>query len=151
MDNDNEFNGCLDASDDDYILDFNYDDHPEFTAFMENLRVDLDNWRQKTKIRIMNPEKYAAFKNSFEGLVRIFQKDNPTAEISYKLNDSFDTGMVSISIVSYSINIDDTKGFINALTNSVGIELFGSNKQNKICMTVTFKTIYKDLFIGDSN
>ena len=146
----NEFFGSLDATDDDDLLDLDFDNHPEFTAFMDKLRTDLDKWQKKTKIRIVNPKKYMAFARSFESLARIFQRDNPTAEISYKLNDPFDTGQASITIMSYSLEIEDIRGFVNALTNSVGLELLGSNELGNIRLTITFKTIYENLYIGDS-
>ena len=120
---------------------------PGFVAFLEQIGHDLDEWRKKTKIRIINVDRYNRLKDAFISLTKLLQKDNPTATIEYKLNDAFDRGIASITAISYSLDIDDIALFIDAIKDSFGIELMGSNEKDKIRMTISFRSIYDDLLI----
>gem|GEM_PF-5397136 len=57
-------------------------------------------------------------------------------------------GGASITIISYSIDIDNIKGFVDGIKNACGVEMMGSNEEGKIRFTVSFKP-YDDLFIGN--
>jgi hypothetical protein len=116
--------------------DFEIDDNPEFVAYMDYLCENLDEWRKKSKISAIHPKKYNDFRNAFVSLNRLFVKENPQSEISYKLDN--ETGNASVTIVSYSIDIDDVKTFVDGIRDSYGISFMGSDQQGKIVIDISF-------------
>ena len=65
------------------------------------------------------------------------------------MNDTFNTGNVSLTAISYGLEIDNIKTFIDVIKNSFSISLNGTNEVGKIRMVISFKSIYDDLYIGD--
>ena len=77
------------------------------------------------------------------------KKENPRAHIQYRMNDTFDTGNVSLTATSYGLEIDDISTFVDVIKHSFSLSLDGTNETGKIRMTISFKSIYDDLYIGD--
>ena len=144
------YNGFYRGShEEDFIDDFDPDDDPPFAAFLDRLDDHLEEWGRREKIRIHNFERYNEFHAAFLALTKLVKRENPRAHIEYKMNDAFDTGNVSLTAISYGLEIEDIMTFIDVIKNSFSISLDGTNEVGKICMVISFKSIYDDLYIGD--
>ncbi|MCL2152839.1 MAG: hypothetical protein FWH57_07775 [Oscillospiraceae bacterium] len=137
------------SHEEDFIENFEPDDDPPFAAFLEQLDNHLEEWGKREKVRIINFKRYNEFHAAFLALTKLVKKDNPRAHIQYRMNDTFDTGNVSLTATSYGLEIDNISTFMNIIKHSFNLSLDGTDEKGKIRMTISFKSIYDDLYIGD--
>ena len=123
---------------------------PVLKKLLEEFKQGLDDWRKKEKVRIINPHKYAQFRNSLIDFTRLIRDRNPDATISYRLNDALDGGQASISATFYAVDIRDIATFVEVIKDSFSIEFCGCYEKDKVCLEISYKGLYEDLFTGES-
>ena len=119
--------------------DFEY--NPEFAGFIDTLKENLNNWLNKSKVRMIDPLKFNEFKKVFEKLVVLIQKDNPNAKITYKLNDSFDRGIATITAEYNFLRIKNVTDFIDIIKDANSIIIYALTTENTR-MSIDFKNLY---------